>query len=266
MSSHLIDLQAGVGLERRKRGSLLKALVALGWLVAFVVTFTLGYALARYDAAQALAGVQALRAEAALLSQELARGRAERVRLERAHQIDREAKRQAQQALAELQRERTQLSKRVSYLQQLMRDGEDTVVEVREVEVTPGDQPGQYRFDLVLNQLVPTGDTARGMARLRLIVSRDGKRESLPLNALPGSSPAAARIGFKHFQVIRGEIVLPEGVQAEQLVVDIEPESEGLAASSDAFLWPLRANEQRFALMPTAEQLDAGGSKGIAPR
>jgi hypothetical protein len=247
----LIDLQVGAGVGRQRRGRLLKYLVALGWLLALGGTFGLGYELAKHDEAQALAGVQALRAEAALLSQELARGRAERVRLERAHQIDREAKRQAQQDLADLQRERTQLSKRVSYLQKLLRDGDETIVEVRELEVARGEQPRHYRFDMVLSQLVPSGEMARGTARVSLVVTRDGKRETLSLKALPGSSPALARVGFKHFQVISGEIVLPEGVQAEQLVVDIEPETEGLAASSDTFLWPPEIDERRFALMPT---------------
>lgn len=260
----LNDLSAGVNVPPvragqarfRRRRPLLRLAVVAGWLGVLGATFALGYTLARYDAAEALVGVQALRAEAALLSEELARGRAERVRLERAHQIDREAKRQAQQSLAELQRERLLLSKRVAYLQRLVRGGEKGLVEVKDLRLTRLEPPGTYRFEIVLSQLVPQAGRTRGVARLRLGLLRDGAEETLGLTALPGSFPGTVALDFEHFQIVRGEIVLPDNVTAEQLIVDIEPEGEQLAPSSDAFLWPTEPSEK--ALLPMPAVVTAG--------
>jgi len=225
------------------RLSLLRLFVIAGWILVLAVTFLLGYGLARYDAAGALVGVEALRAETALLSEEVARARAERVRLKRAHQMDREAKRQAQQSLAELQRERLLLRKRVSYLQRLVRGGEKGIVEVKELQLTKLAEPRRFRFEMVLSQLVPEAGRTRGAARLRIALRRDGDEQVTGLAALSGSSPGTVRLDFQHFQILRGTILLPEGATPEQVIVDIEPEGEMLASSSEVFLWPPEPGE-----------------------
>lgn len=255
------DLQANAGAGfavRPRRGRwLVRTFVTLGWVLVLGVTFALGYMLARYDAVQALAGVEALRAEAAMLSEEVARGRAERVRMERAHHIDREARRQAQKTLADLQRERLVLTKRLSYLQRLVREGERGVIEVKDLQVTRADEPGRYRFDLVLSQLVPQDEQTRGTARVKLVVTRDGEEETLPLTSLPGSSPATIAVDFEYFQTVTGTIVLPVGVRAERLIVDIEPKGEQLAPSSEVFLWPPAPGEVAFSPMPATSEMVA---------
>jgi hypothetical protein len=259
----LVDDLSGGNVDatpRRRRRSILKLFVIAGWLLVLAATFLLGYGVARYDAGQALLGVEALRAEAALLSEEVARARAERVRLERAHQMDREAKRQAQQSLAELQRERLLLSKRVSYLQRLVRDGEKGIVEVKELQLTKLAGLRRFRFEMVLSQLVPEAGRTRGSARLQVVLRRGEGEEAVALAALPGSSPEAVRLDFQHFQIIRGTIVLPEGATAEQVIVDIEPEGEMLASSSEVFLWPPEPGELTVSPLPvvaTAEVVDA---------
>ncbi|MCF8003615.1 MAG: hypothetical protein K9L32_05315 [Chromatiaceae bacterium] len=215
-----------------------RVLITLGWMLVIGLTFAFGYWLGRDDAVKALAGVDALQAEVGHLSEEIARGREERVRLERAHQMDREAKRQAQASLAELQRERLDLIKRVSYLQRLVRDGQAGIVEVKELMLRQGPKPRSVRFEMLLSQLVPQEERTRGRVSVSVVLSRDGEQETLSLDELPGSSPAEALIDFEHFQAISGEIVLPEGAEPEQLIVDIQPEEASMARSSEGFLWP----------------------------
>jgi hypothetical protein len=226
------------GLGARRTSPVVRSLISLGWIIVIGATFAFGYWFARYDAVKAFAGVDALRAEVAMLSEEIARGREERLRLERAHQMDREVKRQAQESLAELQRERLELVKRVSYLQRLVRDGQAGIVEVKEFRLREGPAPKHFRFEMLLRQLVPQNERTRGRVRIRVVLSRDGNQEDLPLDALPGSSPAEMVVDFEHFQAIAGDIVLPENADAERLVVEFEPEGASVARSSEAFLWP----------------------------
>jgi len=240
----------------RRSRSLFRLLVTLGWLIALGATFALGYAVASYDSADALAEVDALRSEAARLSEEVAHGRAERVRLERAHQMDREARRQAQQSLAELQRERLALRKRLSYLQRLVRDGDKGVVVIKELQLFEGDAPGRYRFDMVLSQLVAQDLPTQGAAKVRVIVARDGEEQSLTLDELPGSTPATIPIDFDHFQIVRGEIVLPEDLVPQRLIVDIQPDGQLLAPSSEAFLWPVGSRDGGISPIPAVTSSD----------
>jgi hypothetical protein len=172
--------------------------------------------------------------------------------------MDREAKRQAQASLAELQRERLRLSKRVAYLQRLLRDGEKGIIEVKELQLTRLDARRAYRFEMVLRQLGTQAGPIRGVARLRVVLSRDGVRQTLGLAALPGSSPQSVPLSFKHFQTISGELVLPDGAQVEQLIVAIEPEGEQLAASTEAFLWPPEARGISFRPLPVVARAQLG--------
>lgn len=215
-----------------------RLLITLGWMLVIGVTFAFGYSLARDDAVKALAAVGALQAEVGHLSEEIARGREERVRLERAHQMDREAKRQAQEALTELQRERLNLIKRVSYLQRLVRDDQAGIVEVKELLLRQGSEPRSVRFEMLLSQLVPQEERTRGRVSVSVVLSRDGEQETLSLDELPGSSAAETAIDFEHFQAISGDILLPEGAKPEQFIVDIQPNGASMARSSEAFLWP----------------------------
>ncbi|MEA3642158.1 MAG: DUF6776 family protein [Lamprobacter sp.] len=222
---------------------LVRWLVSLGWMLVIGATFSLGYWLARYEAVKALAGVDALQTEVGMLSEEVARAREERLRLERSHQMDREATRRAQESLAELQRERLDLVKRVSYLQRLVRDGQEGIVEVKELRLREGSAPDAVRYEMLLSQLVPQEERTRGQVKLSVVLSLNGKQEELSLDALPGSSPAVTVIDFEHFQAIAGEIVLPEDAEPEQLIVDTQPDGASMARSIEAFLWPSKPGD-----------------------
>jgi hypothetical protein len=236
-------------------------LLALGWLLVIGSAVASGYWLGRQESAAAVSGLETLRNDVASLSEEVARGRAERVRLERAHQMDREAKRQAQQVLAELQQERLLLIRRVSYLQRLVHEGRKGIVEVKDLQVTPTDVPGRYAFQLVFSQLVPENGRTQGRARISVVVSVDGRETSLALDALAGSSPASIALDFEHFQAVSGVIELGDGHEPRRLLVDVEPEGESMAASSEIFLWPIG---NQTALIPCPIPEDGASLPGQA--
>jgi hypothetical protein len=235
-----------------------RLLVTVGWLLVIATAFAVGYVLARHDAGVAMTRIQALQNEAGMLSEQLAETKEAHVRLERAHLIDREAKRMAQQELAELQRERLELAKEVAYLQRLISADDAGVVKVKELALSAGDQPGAYHYRLILSQLVPELGRSTGTVTLKVVMQLDGEEVTRGLDELPGSSPTRHRMGFDYFQSLSGEIVLPENAEPLRLVVDIEPSSERLLRSSDAYLWigPDDVDERRLpASFDTGEQV-----------
>jgi hypothetical protein len=105
---------------------------------------------------------------------------------------------------------------------------------------------------MVLSQLVPQDLRTEGTARVSVVVSLAGEEQSLTLDQLPGSSASSIPVDFEHFQVVRGEIVLPAGAVPERLVVDIEPAGPLLASSSEVFLWPANPECSDVDLSPAA--------------
>jgi hypothetical protein len=249
------------GSARGRKGPFaFRLLVTVGWLIVIGSAFVLGYLLAGHDAKEAAVRIQTLQTERDALSEALAAERDAHVRLERTHLIDREAKRAAQSKLAELQRERLYLAKQVAYLQGLIRDGEVGAVEVREFTLTEGEGAGEYRYNFTVDQLVPEFGRSEGSAIVKVVLQRNGERETVPLADLPGSSSGQHNVSFDHFQTFDGTIRLPAEANPREIIVDIEPGNNNLMRSSEAFAW--RAHEgDGISLAPI---LSSGGSEAAA--
>ena len=224
--------------------------LTIGWLAVIATAFGLGYLLANHDATQAALRIQALQTERDALSEALATAKEGRIRLERSHIIDSEAKRAAQAQLAELQGERLRLAKRVAYLQGLMRNGQTGVVEVKEFLLTEGDAPGLFDYRFTVNQLVPDFRPSRGTAVVKVVLRRDGKRVTLPLSELSGSTSGHHPMAFDFFQTFEGRIQLPPDAEPVEVVVDIEPGNNNLMDSSEAFAWHAEAGDA-ISLLPS---------------
>jgi hypothetical protein len=225
------------GRGRRPGPFAFRLFLTIGWLAVIATAFGLGYLLADHDATQAALRIQALQTERDALSEALASAKEANVRLERSHVIDSEAKRAAQAQLGELQGERLRLAKRVAYLQGLMRNGQTGVVEVKEFLLTEGDQPGLFDYRFTVNQLVPDFRRSQGTAVVKVVLRRDGKRVTLSLSELPGSTSGRHPMAFDFFQTFEGRIQLPPDVEPVEVVVDIEPGNNNLMESSEAFAW-----------------------------
>lgn len=233
-----MTVDAGIGSKRPRRGPFaFRLLVTIGWLTVIGIAFALGYLLAGYDANQAMGRIQTLQTERDTLSEALASERDDRIRLERTHLIDSEAKRAAQAQLVKLQDERLRLAKQVAYLKGLMREGDTGLVAVKEFVLTEGEAPGSFDYHFTVNQLVPDFGRSVGAALVKVVVRVDGERRILGLADLPGSTSGRHTMGFDHFQSFNGTIVLGEDVDPQEVIVEIEPGNNNLTPSSDAFVW-----------------------------
>ncbi|KAA6185204.1 hypothetical protein F2Q65_09865 [Thiohalocapsa marina] len=214
-----------------------RLLVTAGWLLVIGTAFALGYLLAGHDAQRAMARIQALQTERDTLSEALAEMRDAQVRLERTHMIDQEARRAVQAQLVELQGERLRLARQVAYLGSLIREGDRGAVEIRAFALTAMDAPGAYRYRIILSQLVPEFGRSVGEASVHVVLERDSQLQTLALSDLPGSSLGRHELAFDHFQRLEGVIQLPADATPRQVVVDIEPGSDNLLATSESFVW-----------------------------
>lgn len=241
------------GVSRRRGRFAFRPFVTIGWLLVVATAFALGYFLAGYDVERTLARIQSLQTERDTLSEALAAERETRVRLERSHLIDREARRAVQSQLADLQGERLRLAKQVAYLRGLLHVDGKGVVEVKEFVLTQRGEDGDYDYQFTVNQLIPDFERSVGTAEVSLTV-RDatGAIEHVALTDLPGSTEGHHDMAFDHFQSFSGTIHLSPNVDARQVVVDIQPANDNLIESSEAFVWRPRAGSAAT-LPPVAE-------------
>lgn len=84
----------------------------------------------------------------------------------------------------------------------------------------PSLSDNSYRFELVLMQQNKTKNTLKGNLQVTLIGSEAGQAKQYSIDSLlSDQEQTSLTFGFKYFQVIEGEIRLPEGFQPEQVSV-----------------------------------------------
>jgi hypothetical protein len=86
--------------------------------------------------------------------------------------------------------------------------------------IEPALSDNSYRFELVLMQQNKTKNTLRGNLKVTLIGSENGKAKQYAIDSmLFDQQRKKLTFGFKYFQVIEGEIKLPDGFRPEQVSV-----------------------------------------------
>ena len=102
-----------------------------------------------------------------------------------------------------------------------------------------------YRFELVLMQQNKTKNTLKGNLKVILIGSENGKAKQYRLDSmLSDQQQKSLTFSFKYFQVIDGEIKLPEGFQPEQVSVhaDIFQFKRKKGELTTVFDWAIDSN------------------------
>tara|TARA_R110000751_G_scaffold55606_4_gene119368 strand:- start:163474 stop:164118 length:645 start_codon:yes stop_codon:yes gene_type:complete len=109
----------------------------------------------------------------------------------------------------------------------------------------PALSDNSYRFELVLMQQNKTKNTLKGNLKVTLIGSENGKAKQYPIDSmLSDQEQKSLTFSFKYFQVIAGEIRLPEGFQPEQVSVhaDIFQFKRKKGELTTVFNWDINPN------------------------
>lgn len=154
----------------------------------------------------------------------------------RASQIDRDAVRQAQASLTELQAERSRLTKEVSFLRGLLSAGRGPL-HVRSFQIT-ADASGGFRYKLTVAQALRNIGATQGSLRLT-VSGRDaeGERSKLGLDEIGDTGRRGVPLRFTHYQDLDGVIRLPKGFEPESVTIEIRPKNKGLKRVTEVFPW-----------------------------
>ncbi len=167
----------------------------------------------------------------------LAESERQRMILERAAQIDKEAFRLLQERLTQAQDARLELSRESSYLKRLVQEDGKGAIQVYDMRLTPGEEARAFLYSFTVTQLVQGVGRSQGEMHMTLEGMREDERVSLDLEQLPEAHPKALIMDFEHFQNFQGRLEVPSDFTPTAIVIAIKPTSKLLLTTSVMFPW-----------------------------
>jgi len=159
--------------------------------------------------------------------------------LETSRDIDHETYAQVEANLSELQARIQAQEEELVFLQGIV-SPEDGVVGLRiqSLELTQVDSEQRYMLNMVLVQAIIHDRRVAGGVRLRVAGTRDGEETEFALEDLVADGgPAELAYGFRYFQALQQELLLPVGFEPDRLDVEIWPQEPRGQSVRQSFRW-----------------------------
>lgn len=226
-------------------------------LVMIIGAFLAGVLVTREEAKNLATLITTLTRDNLSLTEQLDALRAEKATLEISQRLDRDTLLAAQEGLKQELDNRLTLEKELSALKRLIRQGGGGILRIQDFILTPTAEEGLFAYSFTVRQLIPDYEESLAKVTIKLI----GRRKNVPIergvDPLPGSSPEGLKLKFRHFQQVEGKLKVPSDVEAEGLLIEIEPLSKMLIPTTESFPWPLQP-ESRSEPTPKGEGPSGG--------
>lgn len=148
--------------------------------------------------------------------------------LESANKMDREAVNYVRLLVRKLEEEKEQLHKELTFFKSILAPEDmSTGVRVAGFSLLQGNKSGQYRLRLVISQVARRNPFLKGTLAVSLIGEKDGKAQTIPLQALIASDQIITRLGFRYFQALPSDreyldFNIPEGFRPAEIKVMVQ--------------------------------------------
>ena len=160
--------------------------------------------------------------------------------LDRSSQIDRQAALDVKADLGQLEEELQAAREEVEFYRGIVAPGDvQPGLRIHRFTLEEGGAPGEYHYDLVLTQLKRNDRYVTGVVDWKISGSMVGEQGELALAGVTNPSVNQLKFRFRYFQDLGGKITLPEGFEAEQVILSITPGGKGkLPPVEQTFDWP----------------------------
>jgi len=162
--------------------------------------------------------------------------------LETSGKIDKEAYRQVEQRLVDLQNEILEQREDLAFYRGIVAD-QQTGLRVQDFELLAGDEVSSFSLRLVLAQAMRASQRISGSVELQVEGVRDGKPLILELAELGIAAEqrkSLAAFSFRYFQNLEADLVLPEGFAPERVIVTLRPKGARAKPLEKTFDWAVR--------------------------
>lgn len=158
---------------------------------------------------------------------------------ETSRQIDRETYRSIEDNLAELQDRIQAQEEDLAFYRGIVSPGDGTAgLRIQNVEIEPGEDGATQILRVLLVQAIVHDDRVTGSIRANIKGMLDGQSIELGLDDL-GSENRATDIpyGFRYFQTLELGLELPEGLEPQELEVQVWPRTPRGETIVQSFAW-----------------------------
>ena len=160
--------------------------------------------------------------------------------LERSSQIDRQAALDVTADLGRLEEELQAAREEVEFYRGIVAPGDvQPGLRIHRFTVEEGSVAGEYHYDLVLTQLKRNDRYITGVVDWKISGSMLGEQGELALAGVTNPPVKQLKFRFRYFQDLAGKVTLPEGFEAEKVVLTIKPGGKGKSSPVEqTFDWP----------------------------
>lgn len=178
----------------------------------------------------------ALRERIAELERERDELRFQSARHERGSQIDRQAALAIRDDIEALQKARSDLEREAAALRAMVADGGDRL-EIRDYVLRGNPDDGGYRYQMSVVRLVEGTNKLEGSLTLRIAGEAGGEPTELSLAEVSDGPPVVHRLGFRQYQRIEGDLILPSDFVPSRLMIDVTPAGTQFRPLTVAYDW-----------------------------
>lgn len=163
--------------------------------------------------------------------------------LESSSKIDRESANNVRKLVRQLEDDKATLNRELTFYKNIMAP-EDLApgVRVAGFDLEYGDEPGHYRFRLIISQIARDNPFRRGSVSVTISGQKDNKADTISLLSLAGYDDDSAPLGFRYFQAVpesRGflKFELPEGFEPETIHVNASIQRGSVRRIDKTYEW-----------------------------
>lgn len=215
------------------------AAVAVALVVGGYLTFEFGRIQADYNVVDAAQERRDDGKRIAELEKQIGGLKQEIALLETHRNIDREAYKDVETSLANLQEKIQEQGDAIAFYRGIISpaDGQRGL-RVQDLRLSKGKEDRQYHVKLVLVQVMQHDRSVKGEVNFSLEGAQDGVATTYDLEQLvPADEASNWPFSFRYFQNFDRQLILPEGFLPERINIEVRSRTKSIASVKQSFLW-----------------------------
>ncbi len=159
--------------------------------------------------------------------------------LETHREIDREAYREVEASLTELQAKIQEQRDAIAFYRGIVSPSDGNKgLRVQDLKLTRGKTEREYNIRLVLVQALKHDRKVSGNVNLSIEGDLDGVETTFSYaELLPEEAEAAWAFSFRYFQDFNRQVVLPDGFTPQRVKVEVQSRTRSISSIEESFTW-----------------------------
>lgn len=159
--------------------------------------------------------------------------------LETHRDIDREAYKEVEASLTELQSKIQEQRDAIAFYRGIVSPADGNKgLRVQDLKLTRGKSEREYNIRLVLVQALKHDRKVSGNVKLTIEGDLDGADKTFSYaELLPEDSEAAWAFSFRYFQDFNRQVVLPDGFTPQRVKVEVQSKTRSISSIEESFAW-----------------------------